>query len=398
MVKRGVILLIAGVLLSGCDVLGLFGDDSPEGGEMAWWHDHDLGVYTAMPALSSTTAFVASDGHVRALDLTTGELQWKTERLIGGNRPRIRSRKLLREEGTLYSNHLSNVWAIDAETGEVLWYTRISDFIDIDFAKMAQNDSHLFLGGRGEVVRLRKSDGAVDLRIELDRLLHPEAERQSGMDPELLGNDTLFVPAGFFFDGAEEIYGNVFAYDAHSGELIWEFDVPQKRRPIPGREDSLTIGAGVLGLDVNEDYVVFPYGESVMALDRHTGEPVWDTFFPAEHGFDLGLTIAGGRVFVGSLQSAMLALDLHTGERLWQTRSPGSITTIVTARDGRVYFTNAAGGSIWVLDAATGDVIWREDAPREIGGRHDTFIGPMAVGEEVLVVPGSQRIFGYWKP
>ena len=58
MAKRGVLLLMAGFLLSGCDVLGIFGDDSPEGGEMAWWHDHDLGVYPAMPALSSTTAFV----------------------------------------------------------------------------------------------------------------------------------------------------------------------------------------------------------------------------------------------------------------------------------------------------------------------------------------------------
>ena len=398
MSKHCVILLLMGALLAGCDVLGLFGDDGSDGGEMAWWHDHDLGVYPAMPALSSTTAFVASDGHIRALDLSTGELQWKTERLIGGNNPRIRSRKLLREEGTLYSNHLSNVWAIDEESGDVLWYTRIPNFSAIDRAKLAQNEHHLFLGGRGEVVRLRKSDGAVDLRIELDRLLHPEAELQFGYDPELLGSDTLFVPTGFIFDGAEEGHGNIFAYDAHSGELIWEFDVPQKRRPIPGREDSLTIWSAVLGLDVNEDYVVFPFGESVMALDRHTGEPVWDTFFPAEHGFDLGLTIEGDQVFVGSLQSAMLALDLNTGEPQWQTRSPGSITTIVTARDGRVYFTNAAGGSIWALEAASGDVIWREDAPREIGGRDDTFIGPMAVGEEVLVVPGSQRIFGYWKP
>ena len=398
MSKHCVILLLMGALLAGCDVLGLFGDDSLEGGEMAWWHDHDWQVYHTMPVLSSNTAFVASDGHIRALDLSTGELQWKTERLIGGNNPRIRSRKLLREEGTLYSNHLSNVWAIDEESGDVLWYTRIPNFSAIDIAKMAQNDTHLFLGGRGEVVRLRKSDGAVDLRIELDRLLHPEAERQSGWDPELLGNDTLFVPTGFFFDGAEEIYGNVFGYDAHSGELIWEFDVPQKRRPIPGREDSLTIWSAVLGLDVNEDYVVFPFGESVMALDRHTGEPVWDTFFPAEHGFDLGLTIEGDQVFVGSLQSAMLSLDLHTGERLWETRSPGSITTIVTVRDGRVYFTNPGGGSLWVLDAASGDVIWRKDAPRELGERGDTFIAPIAVGDEMIVANGTQRVFGYRKP
>ena len=171
-----------------------------------------------------------------------------------------------------------------------------------------------------------------------------------------------------------------------------------KRRPILGGADTLTIGAGVLGLDVTDEYVVFPYGESVMALDRRTGEPVWDTFFPGEHGFDLGLTIAGDQVFVGSLQSAMLSLDLHTGERLWETRSPGSITTIVTVRDRRVYFTNVAGAALWVLDAASGDVIWRENAPRELGDRGDTFTSPMAVGDDIMVVTGSERIFGYTRP
>lgn len=106
---------------------------------------------------------------------------------------------------------------------------------------MTENDSHLFLGGTGEVVRLRKDDGTVDLRIEVDRLLHPDADEQNAYDPEIFGDDMLVVPASYFFDGAEEVSGNVFAYDAHTGDLLWEHELPQKQIPQPNSSDSMRV-------------------------------------------------------------------------------------------------------------------------------------------------------------
>lgn len=77
--------LMLGLVLTGCDLFGSSGDDNTEPGEMVWSHEHNQWeVYKTQPAMSEERAFFASDGHVRAFDLSTGDLIWKSDPLIGG--------------------------------------------------------------------------------------------------------------------------------------------------------------------------------------------------------------------------------------------------------------------------------------------------------------------------
>ena len=399
------LLFLLGSVLTGCDLFGSSSDDDTDPGEIAWWHEHNQWhVYHTKPALSEQRAFFASDGYVRAFDLDNGELVWKSDLLLGGDRPRFSSRKIISEEDIIYINSTDNVWAINKSTGGIRWHTKVPDFKYVNIAKMTENDSHLFLGGAGEVVRLRKDDGTVDLRIEVDRLLHPDADEQLAYDPEIFGDDMLVVPASYFFDGAEEIHGNVFAYDAHTGDLMWEHELPQKQMPQPNSSDSLTVGAGTKGLEISDEYVIVPYGVSVRALGRHTGEVIWDADFGADgYAFHLGATIAYDRVYVGAgshpllADPSVLSLDLHTGELLWATPTPGTMNTILTARDDRVYFNNSLGNTMYVMDAFDGGVIWKREAPRELSS-NDGFTSTVAVGEDYMVVNGSDRVFAFTKP
>ena len=102
-----------------------------------------------------------------------------------------------------------------------------------------------------------------------------------------------------------------------------------------------------------------------------------------------GPAVAGGRVFVLDYEETpgsrtmdgherLVALDEETGERLWAQTWPATYRNIhfkfatgpratPTVDGDRVYVLGAAG-MLSCFDTATGDLVWRIDAPAEYGG------------------------------
>ncbi|MCB1671215.1 MAG: PQQ-dependent dehydrogenase, methanol/ethanol family [Pseudomonadales bacterium] len=119
-------------------------------------------------------------------------------------------------------------------------------------------------------------------------------------------------------------WSNVWAFDARSGELLWEFD-PQVERTV--------------GLKACCDVV-------------NRGVAVWE-----------------GKVFVGALDGRLIALDSKTGELLWQTQTfdPERNYTITGAPrviKGNVIIGNGGAeygvrGYVTAYDAETGEQNWR---------------------------------------
>ena len=100
-------------------------------------------------------------------------------------------------------------------------------------------------------------------------------------------------------------------------------------------------------------------GETLMALDEHTGMTVWSTHVGAccfaNAAYD------SGRVFVVNDNGLMKAFDAAAGTVLWSIRLPGqhSFTSPPTAANGIVFTGGAgSGGTVYAVNETNGAVLW----------------------------------------
>ena len=217
---------------------------------------------------------MATTRQIICYDLDSGEEVWRSGL---GVSTQLSGRKLLADDQYLYVNHSSWIKAFSKATGNVVWTRRFQEFSPILRAKMAQNETHLFLGGHGEVIRVSKDDGTLDLRIPTVQL-QPEGVVQLAYDPSVSSDGLLYVPTGYVVEGVPDIQGNLLVYDAESGDYKWGYQAENKKIPIPEYNDTLVVDAGIYRLDLTEEEVILPYGQSVVSLNRHSGEVLWSQF------------------------------------------------------------------------------------------------------------------------
>jgi outer membrane protein assembly factor BamB len=141
--------------------------------------------------------------------------------------------------------------------------------------------------------------------------------------------------------------GGLFAFDARSGELLWEnaegAGTPSGRLYVAG--DLLISAFGTLrGLTSG--------ASEVWAVNKHSGTNIWR--HPLQGGTKYhGLAIDDGRVFVNSAQ--LSAFTLASGELLWSVHSGGY--GILRAGD-LIYIANEIPGRVTALSPDSGRQIW----------------------------------------
>jgi outer membrane protein assembly factor BamB len=152
--------------------------------------------------------------------------------------------------------------------------------------------------------------------------------------------------------------GFLYKLAAASGEERWRvrvvekpivrlpFDDPKSRYDRFGSD--VTVAGGRLYLGTHDG--------KVLALDPATGARVWD--FAAGDAVLAAPAVDSGRVYVGSFDGHVYALDAATGTLRWKCFTQGAVVSTPAVAGDRIVVGNRAY-DVLALDAKTGDVAWK---------------------------------------
>ena len=192
-----------------------------------------------------------------------------------------------------------------------------------------------------------------------------------------------------FLCGADEEQRKVFCFDANSGGLLWEKELPgtpASTAEVPDVMDDTGFSAPTMATDGRRAYAMFANGD-VGAFD-FSGELVWSKSLGIPknaYGHGASLAMYHDRLLIQFDQgeskeglSALLALNGATGETVWSIprKVPNSWPTpIVINAAGRDQI--ITGADPWVIsyDAADGSEVWRAKVLEADVGPSPVFAG-----------------------
>ncbi len=174
-------------------------------------------------------------------------------------------------------------------------------------------------------------------------------------------------------------------------EVVYETPVTTlKNHDVPVLKEGIMACPGALG-GVQWNGPAFNPGTNML----YVGAVDWcSTFWAAETiRYIPGKLYMGGTVQFGDTsQGWVTALDASTGEVRWKYRSPRPVVAAVTTMAGNLVFTGELTGGFIVLDARSGDVLYRFNTGGAIGGGVVTY---ELVGKQYVAVM-SGRPSPFW--
>ena len=399
------------------------------------------GVISSTPLIADGRVYVQTlQSNVYALDAHTGRPDWIRHFRSTSGGPN----GLSAAYGHLYGVTNTAVFALDPDTGRVLWSRRVTTrAAPLDIAP-AVGDGLVIVGtsaqapgGRGSLLALAAGSGRVVWRRSTIRGAWARPKLASGggvwWTPTIDSSGGLWVgtanplpwggtkalPNGGAYAGPALYTDSLLSLNAADGKLRWYAQVtPHDVRdydftlpPILTNVGSsrLVIGGGKAGL--------------VIAWNRRTRKRVWSTSvgrhlhdsgpLPAEPvevcpgllgGVLTPMAAAQGRVFVpvvnlcmkgsatgyeplagvdigGRGRGRFVALSARTGRKLWARSLPSPDFGCATAA-GAAVFTTTYGGRVYGLDQRTGRTLWSTREPAGVNACP-------SVGDGLLVVPAG---------
>ena len=217
----------------------------------------------------------------------------------------------------------------------------------------------------------------------------PSATREASWETRTGFRDAgkIVVANGVVVTGNINGKGGTFAYDAATGEQLWQAPGHLRAGPVTDGQRVYTANTGV----------------GLSAFDLKTGKKAW-TAADAETVVSADLLLHDGRVFAVGDHGKLRVYESASGKPLWTHEYlPGgylaSCPTTPVAADGLVYY---GGGDLnppgqvflWALNTATGEVAWRQAIKPNRDDRYGSCVTPAAVGAGVVAVASNHVMVG----
>ena len=305
--------------------------------------------------------------------------RWKSDNF--GPTPEIRSVTIpIMHDGRLFlgAGQTRNIVSLDAETGQTLWMWRPDE--GDRFARAPRKSSGMGVAywrgedGRRRVITVTPGYNLVSLNaatglpdpdfgaggwVDLTEGLRRAADRDLDIGlnaPPLVVGDIVVVGAAHQRGGrpplARNVKGDVRAFDARTGELLWTFHT------IPGSDE-----AGYeTWYDGSADYT----GNAGVWAPTSADEELGMVYLPVEA--PTGDYYGGDRHGANLYANSLVALDLFTGERRWHYQlvhhdvwdwDTPTAPILADMPDGRRLAVQLTKQSFaYVFDRRTGEPVW----------------------------------------
>ena len=373
------------------------------------WEIPDLVGVTGTPTVVDGVGYFTDwTGQVWAVRADTGEKVWTSP--IGGM---IVGAPAVDGDG-VYASSGSTVYRLDRTTGELVWKAATHDHPQAQISASPVVVDDVVLQGTASFENVlvkdeylfRGSIGAFDTATGEQRwnFYATPGDESAGAGAGIWSTPAVDLERGLLFVGTGQglseptapMVDSLLAIDYRTGELAWSTqftypDVFSAANPT-GKDADVGASPNLWTSDRRDLVGAGDKGGTYHALDRETGEVVWETeltpgsVFGGEIGsaaFVDGMIVASSNVGDPASNAPtnvthVFGLDPATGEKRWTSAEiPGMIFAPVSAVPG-VAFVGTDQGKLLALDATTGETLWSHDAPAKTG------CGPSIVEGRVL--------------
>ena len=315
-------------------------------GEKIWeWEDPDCNeIISDVGQVMSKNNFIVSNGNqIFNLDLYSGKLNWKSEKI--SCRPRINELDgyiylSIHDAGMQYdTSKLIRTPIDDLAWEEVYSSTRINNFrpgIEPPVLwKNSKNESVLIFQNRSYNFHI--GQGKIDL---IAYNIDEKKEAWRKIDIAKTGNSSIFLPI------------------------------------------------------IYEDKVYFQSSNTIHCFNAEDGQLIWEKTFEQNGLYTCNSIVADGKVFVNLDNEDIVALDAKTGETVWSNPDSQSFNSgNMIYFDNFLYFISEGNSDLYAINAEDGEIKWKEKSPNEPMDNQSGFRSGLTIDKEKRLLYAIDGLF-----